>query len=170
MIIKMNQIIIKMNQINNQNESNSNQNNTNDNNQNESSNNQNNSNDNQNENNPSNNDNNNRNEKDNSERKRIKRLKDSEFGLSFSLFAFSIIFCFTLACFVSKYSLIAAGSFLFLEFFCSTFPLVIYFSIDIALIAIRISCNNAYKLLIGIDSFYKLNLFLIWLNFIQLFL
>ena len=47
---------------------------------------------------------------------------------------------------------------------------MIYISLDIVLIVIRINCNNAYELLFGIDGFFKLNLKLIWLNFSELFL
>ena len=102
-------------------------------------------------------------------KKNIRRLKDCEVGLSLSLFFFSIIFFFTLACFISKYGLILGGSYFCLQFVCSTFPLIIYFSIDLSLIVIRISCNNDYKLLFGIDDFFDLNLSLIWLNFIEMF-
>ena len=70
-------------------------------------------------------------------KKSIKRLKDCEFGLSLTLFFFSIIFFFTLKCFISKNCLIAGDSFFCLQFFCSTFPLIIYFFF-------RFSLNN-YK-------------------------
>ena len=155
----------------NQNENNpSNPDNNNENNNNDSNGNDDNqNNNNKDNNNNSNNNNQNNNEKDDSEKKNIKRLKDCELGLSLSLFFFSIIFFFTLVCFISKNCLIAGGSFFCLQFCCSIFPLIIYFSIDLALIVIRINCNNSYKLLFGIDDFFKLNLSLIWLNFIEMF-
>ena len=110
------------------------------------------------------------NEKDNNKNKNIIRLKNSEVGLSITLFFLSIGFYLSLFCFASKYSLAFVGFCFSFEFVCATFPLILYFSLDIWLITIRINCNISYKLIFGIDAFFNLNFSLIWLNFIQLFI
>ena len=108
-------------------------------------------------------------ENESTKNKKIIRLKNSEFGLSLSLFFFSIIFFGLLFCFISKYMLGFAGLYFTCHFIGLSIPLAIYFILDIALISIRISCNESYKLLFGTDKFIKQNNGLIILNFLQLF-
>jgi len=108
-------------------------------------------------------------ENESTKNKKIIRLKNSEFGLSLSLFFFSIIFFCLLFCFISKYMLGFAGLYFTCHFIGLSIPLAIYFILDIALISIRISCNESYKLLFGTDKFIKRNNGLIILNFLQLF-
>ena len=49
-------------------------------------------------------------------------------------------------------------------------PLVICFALNLSLFIIRINCQNAYLSLFGKDTFLRLNGFLIFLNFFQMFL
>ena len=100
----------------------------------------------------------------------IIRLKDTEFGLSFSLFSFSTIFSILLFCFIIRYISGFTGLCFTCHLICLSIPLSIYFILDIILISIRISCNESYKLLYGNDKFIKKNKGLLFLNFFQLFI